>query len=101
MSMINCMHFRPKEGQADIMFKALAKYIDEYPYENCIHYGVIDLGTGEYALFCVWETVDAFIDVMNRDLKTSELMREYVEPYEDGEAFHSFSGPDIDLTSYL
>ncbi|MDA8740262.1 hypothetical protein N9M73_03935 [Rhodobacteraceae bacterium] len=101
MSMINCMRFRPKEGQADIMFKALAKYIDEYPYENCIHYGVIDLGTGEYALFCVWETVDAFIDVMNRDLKTSELMREYVEPYEDGEAFHSFSGPDIDLTSYL
>ena len=99
--MINCMRFRPKEGQADIMFKALAKYIDEYPYENCIHYGVIDLGTGEYALFCVWETVDAFIDVMNRDLKTSELMREYVEPYEDGEAFHSFSGPDIDLTSYL
>ena len=101
MSMINCMRFRPKEGQADIMLKALAKYIDEYPYENCIHYGVIDLGTGEYALFCVWETVDAFIDVMNRDLKTSELMREYVEPYEDGEAFHSFSGPDIDLTSYL
>ena len=101
MSMINCMRFRPKEGQADIMFKALAKYIDEYPYENCIHYGVIDLGTGEYALFCVWETVDAFIDVMNRDIKTSELMREYVEPYEDGEAFHSFSGPDIDLTSYL
>ena len=101
MSMINCMRFRPKEGQADIMFKALAKYIGEYPYENCIHYGVIDLGTGEYALFCVWETVDAFIDVMNRDLKTSELMREYVEPYEDGESFHSFSGPDIDLTSYL
>ena len=101
MSMINCMRFRPKENQADILFKALAKYVDEYPYENCIHYGVIDLGTGEYALFCVWETVDAFIDVMNRDLKTSELMREYVEPYEDGEAFHSFSGPDIDLTSYL
>ena len=101
MSMINCMRFRPKEGQADILFKALAKYIDEYPYENCIHYAVIDLGTGEYALFCVWETVDAFIDVMNRDLKTSELMREYLEPYEDGEAFHSFSGPDIDLTSYL
>ncbi len=101
MSMINCMRFRPKEGQADILFRALAKYIDEYPYENCIHYGVIDLGTGEYALFCVWETVDAFIDVMNRDLKTSELMREYVEPYEDSEAFHSFSGPDIDLTSYL
>lgn len=101
MSMINCMRFRPKEGQADIMFKSLAKYIDEYPYENCIHYGVIDLGTGEYALFCVWETVDAFIDVMNRDIKTSELMHEYVEPYEDGESFHSFSGPDIDLTSYL
>lgn len=101
MSMMNCMRFRPKEGQADRMFKAFAEYIYEYPYENCIHHGVIDLGTGEYAFFCVWETIDAFIDVMNRDLKTSDLMREYVEPYDDGESFHSFSGPDIDLKSYL
>ncbi|MGB1152575.1 MAG: hypothetical protein ACPG4F_00265 [Paracoccaceae bacterium] len=101
MSMMNCMRFRPKEGQADRMFKALAEYINEYPYENCIHHGVIDLGTGEYAFFCVWETIDAFIDVMNRDLKTSDLMREYVKPYDDGDSFHSFSGPDIDLKSYL
>ena len=99
--MMNCMRFRPKEGQADRMFKALAEYINEYPYANCIHHGVIDLGTGEYAFFCVWETIDAFIDVMNRDLKTSDLMREYVKPYDDGDSFHSFSGPDIDLKSYL
>ena len=101
MSMMNCMRFRPKEGQTDRMFKALAEYMDEYPYDNCLHHGLIDLGTGEYAFFCVWETVDAFINVMNRDLKTSDLMREYVEPYDDGESFHSFSGPDIDLASYL
>lgn len=101
MTMMNCMRFRPKEGQADDMFQALARYIDEYPYENCIHHGLIDLGTGEYAFFCVWETVDAFIDVMNRDIKTSEIMRPFVEPYGDGESFHSFSGPDVELTSYL
>ncbi len=54
MSMMNCMRFRPKEGQTDRMFKALAEYIHEYPYDNCLHHGLIDLGTGEYAFFCVW-----------------------------------------------
>ena len=24
----------------------------------------------------------------------------YVEPYEDGEDFHSFSGPTVDLSTY-
>jgi len=28
-------------------------------------------------------------------------MREFVEPYEDGEAFHSFSGPVVNHNDYL
>jgi hypothetical protein len=28
-------------------------------------------------------------------------MREFVTPYDDGESFHSFSGPTVDLSTYL
>ena len=45
--------------------------------------------------------MDVFVAIINRDLQISELMREFVEPYEDGEAFHSFSKPEVDLEVYL
>jgi len=38
---------------------------------------------------------------MNRENRVSDLMRQFVEPYEDGEAFHSFSGPEVELDLYL
>jgi len=98
--MINCMRFRPKEGEAPNLFKALAEYIRDYPFGGK-HHAIIDLGTGEYAFIGVHNSVDDFIDIMNRDNRTSDLMRKYVEPYEDGESFHSFSGPEVDLKSYL
>ena len=98
--MINCMKFKPKEGEVDSMFKALAEYIRDYPFGGK-HHAIIDLGTGEYALIGVHNSVDDFIEIMNRDNRVSDLMRQFVEPYEDGEAFHSFSGPEVDLKSYL
>ena len=98
--MINCMKFKPKTDQVDQMIKALAEYIRDYPFGG-IHHAIIDLGTGEYALIGVHSSVDDFIAIMNRENRVSELMRQFVEPYEDGESFHSFSGPEVDLTSYL
>ena len=98
--MINCMRFKPKEGQDEKLFKELAKYFRDYPFGG-IHHAIIDLGTGEYALVGVHSSVDDFVDIMNRDNRVSDLMRLYVEPYEDGESFHSFSGPEVDLTLYL
>ncbi len=98
--MINCMKFKPKEGEVDAMFKALAEYIRDYPFGGK-HHAIIDLGTGEYALIGVHNSVDDFIEIMNRDNRVSDLMRQFVEPFEDGEAFHSFSGPEVDLKSYL
>ena len=98
--MINCMKFKPKEGEVDAMFKALAEYIRDYPFGGK-HHAIIDLGTGEYALIGVHNSGDDFIEIMNRDNRVSDLMRQFVEPYEDGEAFHSFSGPEVDLKSYL
>ena len=99
--MIACMRFQPKSGKTDEMMKAIAEYNRDYPFTESLHMGIIDLGTGEFALIGVHNSVDAFVDIMNRDVRISEIMREFVEPYEDGEAFHSFSGPEVDLKLYL
>ena len=98
--MINCIRFRPIDGQADAMFKALAEYMRDYPFDDILH-EIIDLGTGEYALVGAHHSVDSFMAIVNRDNRVSDLMRQYVIPYEDGESFHSFSGPTVDLSLYL
>ena len=98
--MINCMRFRPIEGQVDNMFKAMAEYMRDFPFDGIMH-AVIDLGDGEFALIGVHHSVDSFVEIMNRDNRVSDLMRKYVVPYEDGENFHSFSGPKVDLSSYV
>ena len=54
-----------------------------------------------HAFIGVHNSVDSFVDIMNRDVRISEIMREFVEPHEDGEAFHSLSGPEVDLKVYL
>ena len=98
--MINCMKFKPKSGKTDDLFKAFAEYVRDYPFDDIMHQ-IIDLGTGEYALIGVHHSVDSFVAIMNRDCRVSEMMRQYVEPYEDGESFHSFSGPVINYNDYL
>jgi len=100
VGMINCMRFRPKEGQAEALFKAFAEYLRDDPFDDIMH-KIIDLGTGEYALVGVHHSIDSFVDIMNRDNPISAMLREYIEPYEDGESFHSFSGPVIDCSAYL
>ena len=98
--MINCMRFRPKAGKAEDLFKAYAEYERDYPFDDIMH-KIIDLGDGELALIGVHHSVDSFIDIMNRDNRVSQMLREYVEPYEDGESFHSFSGPVVNCDDYL
>ena len=100
VGMINCMKFRPKAGQAEDLFKAYAEYVRDYPFDDILH-KIIDLGDGEFALIGVHHSVDSFIDIMNRDNRVSQTLREYVEPYEDGESFHSFSGPVVNCDDYL
>ena len=79
--MIACMRFQPKSGKTDEMMRAVAEYIRDYPFTESLHIGIIDLGTGEFALIGVHYSVDAFVDIMNRDVRISEIMREFVEPY--------------------
>ena len=98
--MINSMRFKPKAGQAEDLFKAYAEYVRDYPFDDIMH-KIIDLGDGEFALIGINHSVDSFIDIMNRDNRVSQMLREYVEPYEDGENFHSFSGPVVNCDDYL
>ena len=71
-----------------------------YPFEDIMHY-IFDLGTGEYARVGVHQSVASLIEIVNRENRVSDLMRLYVEPYEDGESFHSFSGPVVNYDEYL
>ena len=98
--MNNCMRFKPKAGKAGVLFKAYAEYVRDYPFDDIMH-KIIDLGDGEFALIGIHHSVDSFIDIMNRDNRVSQILREYVEPYEDGESFHSFSGPVVNCDDYL
>ena len=72
----------------------------DYPFEDIMHY-IFDLGTGEYARVGVHQSVESLIEIVNRENRVSDLMRLYVEPYEDGESFHSFSGPVVNYDEYL
>ena len=98
--MINCMPFHAKAGQEEALFKACAEYTRDYPFDDIMHH-IMYLGTGEYALIGVHHSVESFIEIMNRDNRVSDMMRLYVEPYEDGEIFHSFSGPVVNYGDYL
>ena len=100
VGMINCMRFKAKAGQAEDLFKAYAEYVRDYPFDDIMH-KIIDLGDGELAFIGVHQSVDSFIDIMNRDNRVSQMMRQYVEPYDDGESFHSFSGPVVNCEDYL
>ena len=98
--MINCMRLHPKAGQEEALLEAFAEYTRDYPFDDIMHH-FIDLGTGAYALLGVHHSVESFIEIMNRDNRVSDMMRLYVEPYEDGESFHSFSGPVVNYRDYL
>jgi hypothetical protein len=49
---------------------------------------ILDNDDGESAHVAVWETVDDFLDVVNREVRFSDAMRPYIQSYEDGEGFH-------------
>ena len=49
--MMSCMRFKPKEGRADDMMKALAEYMRDYPFRN--HISIFVFGSGEFALVAI------------------------------------------------
>ena len=91
--------FIPKEGRTDYIMKVFAEYIRNYPFLES-QKSIFDFGSGEFALVAIHRSVDVFVGLMDRDISISGVMREFVEIYEDGEAFHSFSGPEVELSAY-
>jgi len=61
---------------------------------------LITLKDGEYASIIVWKSMEEFLDVLNRDVRLIDVLRPHVKVYDDGEEFHAFSGPSVDLSSY-
>ena len=44
--------------------------------------------------------MDAFLEVLNRDVRLIDVLRPHVEPYDDGQEFHAFSGPSVELSAF-
>ena len=98
MTMVNCIRFKPKDGCEDIIFRETAKIYNTL--NGALEKRLVTLNDSEYASVIVWNSLDEFLQVLNRDVRLIDVLKPYVKPYQDGEYFHSFSGPTIDLSSY-
>ena len=98
MTMINCIKFRPKAECEGLIFREAAKIFKGL--DGALHTAIINLDDGEYASIVVWESMEAFLEVLNREITLVDVLRPYVDAYDDGEDFHAISGPAIDLSVY-
>jgi len=101
MTIVNCIRFKPKKGLEEECFKALSDYLTKYPTDKEVANYMLDIDDGEYVNIGVWKTVDDFMNVVNREVRWSDCMRPYLETYEDGEQYHSFSGTSIDIHNFI
>jgi hypothetical protein len=101
MTIVNCIRFKPKKGLEEDCFKALSDYETKYSFKKRVASYVLDIDDGEYAAIGIWNTVDDFMDAVNRDERWTDCMRPYLESYEDGDHYQSFSGPDIDIHNFF
>ena len=98
MTMLNCIRFRPKSGCEELIFKEISKIYKTL--DGAIEKRLVTLDDGEYASIILWKTMDDFLEVLNRDVRLIDVLKLHVESFEDGEDFHSFSGPTVDLSSF-
>ena len=98
MSMVNCIRFRPKKGCETIIIQETSKIYKTL--DGALEKRLVELGEGEYASVIVWKSMDAFLEVLNRDVRLIDVLRPHVEPYDDGQEFHAFSGPSVELSAF-
>ena len=98
MSTVNCIRFKPKVGCEPIIFKETSKVYKTL--DGALEKRLVALNDGEYASVIVWKSMDAFLEVLNRDVRLIDILRPHVDPYDDGEDFHAFSGPSVDLSNF-
>ena len=98
MTMLNCIRFKPKNGSEELIFKEISKIYKTL--DGAIEKRLVTLNGGEYASIILWKTMDDFLEVLNRDVRLIDVLKPHIEPFEDGEDFHSFSGPTVDLSTF-
>tara|TARA_B100000902_G_C26566672_1_gene554516 strand:- start:156 stop:482 length:327 start_codon:yes stop_codon:yes gene_type:complete len=98
MTMLNCIRFKPKNGSEELIFKEISKIYKTL--DGAIEKRLVTLDDGEYASIILWKTMDDFLEVLNRDVRLIDVLKPHIEPFEDGEDFHSFSGPTVDLSTF-
>ena len=102
MKVLNCIRFRPKTDCEEIVFQLIAdRFFLNQPPAGLIDVSLVNNTVGEYTLIAQWENIEVFIELVNADVRIIDILRPYVIPYEDGEYFHSWSGPSIDLESFV
>ena len=89
-----------QDGPRGGVFLSVCRIYERLAFDDIMHY-IIHLVTGEYALIGVHHSVESLTEIVNRENRVSDLMKLYVEPYEDGESFHSFSSPVVNCDEYL
>ena len=96
--MVNCIRFIPKDECKELIFKEISKIF--LTLNGALEKRLVALNDDEYATIIIWKSVEEFLEVLNRDIRLIDVLRPYVKTYDDGENFHSFSGPTVDLSMY-
>ena len=96
--MVNCIRFIPKDECKELIFKEISKIF--LTLNGALEERLVALNDDEYATVIIWKSVEEFLEVLNRDIRLIDVLRPYVKTYDDGENFHSFSGPTVDLSMY-
>ena len=99
MTMVNCIRFRPIQGCEEDVFREISRIYKTL--DGALEKRLVALDQGEYGSVIIWKSVDHFVEVLNRDVRLIDVLKPYVNPYDDGEYFHAFSGPTVDLSSYI
>ena len=97
MTMVNCIRCRPEKSCETIIIQETSKIYKTL--DGGLEKRLVALREGEYASVIVRESMDAFLEALNRDVRLIDVLRSYVEPYDDGEDFHGFSGPSVGLSN--
>ena len=99
MTMVNCIRFTPKDGCEELIFRETAKIYKTL--DGALNKQLVALNEGEYASVIIWKSLDDFLEVLNRDIRLIDVLRPYVKQYSDGEDFHAFAGPTVDLSTFV
>ena len=69
--MVNFIRFRPKKGCETIVIQETSKIYKTL--DGTLEKRLVELGEGEYASLIVWKSMDAFLQVLNGDIRIIDV----------------------------